>query len=68
MIGGSSHGQQGRTQKREPMNLGAGRLSSPAEGQENWDQAMQEIEAEGPETERGATAPMVGVGSKSTRG
>ncbi|TIN26664.1 MAG: DUF2934 domain-containing protein [Mesorhizobium sp.] len=34
--------------------------------QEHWDQAVQEIEAEGPETERGAGDPAVGVGSKSS--
>ncbi|MGO4637129.1 DUF2934 domain-containing protein [Mesorhizobium sp. 2RAF45] len=36
--------------------------------QEHWDQAVQEIEAEGPETERREAAPVVGVGSKSTSG
>ena len=35
--------------------------------QEHWDQAVQEIEAEGPEAEREAV-PVVGVGSKSTSG
>ncbi|AZO41512.1 DUF2934 domain-containing protein [Mesorhizobium sp. M7D.F.Ca.US.005.01.1.1] len=36
--------------------------------EEHWDQAVQEIEAEGPEAEREVADPMVGVGSKSTSG
>ncbi|TPM34654.1 DUF2934 domain-containing protein [Mesorhizobium sp. B2-3-4] len=36
--------------------------------QEHWDQAVQEIEAEGPETERREAGSVVGVGSKGTSG
>ncbi|WP_245266461.1 DUF2934 domain-containing protein [Mesorhizobium sp. LNHC252B00] len=37
--------------------------------QEHWDQAVQEIEGEGPETERGPAVPdpTVGAGSKSSK-
>lgn len=37
--------------------------------QEHWDQVVQEIEAEGSETERGAVVPdpTVGAGSKSSK-